>query len=230
MLHVDNFNNNILTNINFSLNDKENLTILGSNGAGKSTLAKLLCGIIYSESVETFNEKLHTISAKKRASLINYVPPKLEIFDEYISLREYLELGRLYSKLSVDKVLEILELTHLQNKRCISLSSGEAQLTLIASAILHGAKLTIFDEPTSNLDPQKTVMVAKILQSDMIQNRVIITHDLNFAHKLGYKTIYMLNGEILFFDTSENFFIDSNLEKLFNKSVKRVDDYFVVNL
>ena len=230
MLYVNNFNSNILTNINFSLEDKENLTILGSNGAGKSTLAKVLCGIVYSESVEIFGKGLHTLSAKKRASLINYVPPKLEMFDEYISLGEYLELSRLYSKLSVDEVMQFLGLSSLKNKRCIALSSGEAQLMLIASAILHNAKLSIFDEPTSNLDPQKTLRVAKILQSDKIQRRIVITHDLNIAYKLGYKILYMSKGEILFFDKSENFFTNSNLDKLFGKSIKRAGEYFAVNL
>lgn len=230
MLKITNFSNNILTNINFHLNESENLIILGSNGAGKSTLAKVLCAISYSDSVELFGKKLHGYNAKQRASLINYVPPKLEIFDEYISLREYLELSRLYYKLTVDEVLELLDLRTLKNKPCITLSSGEGQLSLIASSLLHNAKITIFDEPTANLDPKKMLKVAKILSSDKIQNRIIITHDLNFAHKLGYKILYMSGGAVEFFDTNEKFFEKSNLDKLFGTSIKQVEGYFVVNL
>lgn len=230
MLKITNFSNSILSEIDFHLKDGENLIILGSNGAGKSTLAKLLCGLTYSDSVELFSKKLHHLSAKKRAKLINYIPPKLDIFDEYLSLREYLELSRLYSELCVDDVLELLDLSELENKPCITLSSGEQQLSMLASSLLHNAKLTIFDEPTANLDPKKTLKVSKILKSDTIQNRIVITHDLNLAHKLGYKILYMEDGKIEFFGENENFFEDENLKKFFASSIKKVDEYFVVNL
>lgn len=230
MLRVKEFGNTILTDITFHIKEGENLIILGSNGAGKSTLARVLCGISLSDAVELFGKKLNDLSAKERAVIINYIPPKLEIFDEYISLREYLELSRLYSELSVDDVLELLELKALDDKACITLSSGEQQLSMLASSILHNAKLTIFDEPTANLDPQKTLKVAKILKSDRIQNRIIITHDLNLAFKLGYKILYMSNGKIEFFDENRKFFEASNLERFFGSSLKRIDDYFVVNL
>jgi len=230
MLRVKGFSNTILTNIDFHLNRDENLIILGSNGAGKSTLAKVICGITYSQSVKLFDKELHSFSAKNRAELINYVPPKLEIFDEYISLMEYLQLSRLHSELTIDEVLELLELKELVNKACITLSSGEQQLTLLASSLLHGAKLTIFDEPTANLDPKKTLKVAKILSGEKIQNRIIITHDLNLAHKLGYKILYISDGKIEFFDENKKFFKESNMDKLFGTSIKRIDDYFVVNL
>lgn len=230
MLKITEFGNNILTNINFHLNEGENLIILGSNGAGKSTLAKILCGISYSQAVELFGRELNSFSAKERSEFINYVPPKLEMFDEYLSLREYLELSRLYSKLTIDDVLELLELKALEHKPCITLSSGEQQLLLLASSLLHNAKLTIFDEPTANLDPKKMLKVAKILSGEKIQNRIIITHDLNLAHKLGYKIIYMSGGKIEFFDTNERFFEKANLDKLFGTSIKQIEGYFVVNL
>lgn len=230
MLKITEFSNSILTNINFNLSEGENLIILGSNGAGKSTLAKVLCALSHSDTVELFGKKLNMYNAKQRSLLVNYVPPKLEIFDEYISLREYLELSKLYSKLTVDEVLELLNLSALEDKPCITLSSGEGQLSLIASSLLHGAKLTIFDEPTANLDPKKMQKVAKILSGDKIQNRIIITHDLNLAHKLGYKILYMSNGAVEFFDTNEKFFEKANLDKLFGTSIKQIDGYFVVNL
>ncbi|TKI70968.1 ATP-binding cassette domain-containing protein [Sulfurimonas crateris] len=230
MLKITEFSNTILRDIDFHLNEGENLTILGSNGAGKSTLAKILCGISYSQAVELFGKKLHHFSAKERSEFINYVPPKLEMFDEYLSLGEYLELSSLYSKLTIDHVLELLELKALQHKPCITLSSGEQQLAMIASSLLHNAKLTIFDEPTANLDPKKSLKVAKILSGEKIQNRIIITHDLNLAHKLGYKIIYMLDGKIEFFDTNKRFFEVCNMDKFFGTSIKRIDDYFVVNL
>ncbi|MEA2099404.1 MAG: ABC transporter ATP-binding protein [Campylobacterota bacterium] len=230
MLHIDNFSNSILNDISFHLKEGENLLILGSNGAGKSTLAKILCGVVYSENVELFSFKLHNLNAKQRAEFINYIPPKLEIFDEYISLKEYLEISKLYSESSVGDALTLLDLSELKDKSCKNLSSGEQQLTMLASSILHNAKITIFDEPTANLDPKKTLKVYKILAGDYVQNRIIITHDLNLAYKLGYKILYIEDGKIAFFDENKKFFDDKNLKKFFGSSLKRVDDYFMVNL
>ena len=230
MLSVSSFDNYILSDISFSLKDDENLIILGSNGAGKSTLAKVLCGIISSDSVTLFEENLNDLSAKERSKLINYIPPKLEIFDEYISLKEYLNLSRLYSDLNVDEALSILDLKELKNKACKTLSSGEQQLTMLTSSILHNAKITIFDEPTANLDPKKTLKVYKILKSDKIKNRIIITHDLNLASKLGYKILYMQDGKIEFFDENRKFFEQNNLNKFFGSSLKSIDGHYMVNL
>jgi len=230
MLKVSDYSSNILHNINFHLKENENLIVLGSNGAGKSTLAKVLCGILDSDSVSIFEKNLHHLTAKDRAKQINYIPPKLEMFDEYISLEEYLGLSKLYSDSSVSELIELLGLVEIKNKSCNTLSSGEQQLTMIASAILHNAKITIFDEPTANLDPKKTLKVYEILRGDKIQHRIIITHDLNLAYKLGYKVLYILDGRIEFFDNNEEFFKNDNLHKLFGSALKRIDNYFVVNL
>ena len=230
MLSISNYNSNILHEINFHLNENENLIILGSNGAGKSTLSKVLCGILNSDSVKVFDQELHHLSAKDRARYINYIPPKLEIFDEYISTKEYLYLSKLYSDSNVDELIQLLGLDEIKEKSCKTLSSGEQQLTMIASSILHNAKITIFDEPTANLDPKKTLKVYEILKSEKIQNRIIITHDLNLAYKLGYKILYILDGQIEFFDKNAKFFEDSNLDKLFGSALKRIDSHFMVNL
>lgn len=230
MLRVEHFSNDILTDISFHLRDDENLIILGANGAGKSTLAKVLCGIIPSEKVTLFSQKFFHLSAKKRARIINYVPAKLEMFDEYITLKEYLELSILHSSMQVDEVMKLLALSELKNKVCKRLSSGEQQLTMLASALLHGAKLTIFDEPTANLDPQKTVKVYEILKSELIGQRVIITHDLNLAYKLGYKILYIQEGKVAFFDANEKFFESENLGHFFGKNIICVDGHYMVNL
>lgn len=230
MVRVSHCTNQILHDIDFTLGENENLIILGSNGAGKSTLAKLLCGLLPSENVEIFSKKLSHLSAKERSKLINYIPSKLDIFDEYISMREYLELSRLYSSHKVDEALALLSIEHLQNKTCKTLSSGEEQLTMLCSALLHNAAITIFDEPTANLDPQKTKQVFHFLQNDFNSQKIIITHDLNIAHKLGYKILYIKDGKIDFFGPNELFFEQENLNNVFGSSLKAIDGYYMVNL
>ena len=230
MLTVTDYSDKILNNINLKLNREENLLILGSNGAGKSTLAKLLCGINFSKEVEIDRSRLSTLSSKARSKKINYIPPRLEIFDEYITVREFLQLSKLYSSISIDEAIEILDLKALENSSCKTLSSGEQQRVLLTSSILHGAEITIYDEPTANLDPSRTVEVFKILQSNRLKSKIVITHDLTLAFRLGYKVIYMDRGEIVFNGDSNQFFQKSNLKDFFGDSLKRIDNYFMVNI
>ena len=229
MLRLNNYSNQILKNISFELKPKQNLLILGSNGAGKSTLAKALCGITPS-SVELFGRPLSNYTSKERTKLINYIPAKLEIFDEYITLGEYLDLSRLHTLLESKNLLKLLSIEHLKNKPCQQLSSGEQQLTMLATAVLHNAKITIFDEPTANLDPNKNRDVFSLLKSGLFQSKIIITHDLTLAYRLGYDVLFIKEGKIDFFGSSEEFFGSSNLDYYFGSSVKRVGEFLVVDL
>jgi len=229
VIQLSNYSDGILKNIHFELKPKENLIILGSNGAGKSTLAKVLCGIT-SSSLLMNGKPLTVYSSKERTKLINYVPAKLEIFDEYISLQEYLDLSRLHTLLESKNMLKLLNIAHLNDKPCQQLSSGEQQLTMLATAVLHNAKVTIFDEPTANLDPQKSRDIFSLLKSNIFQSKIIITHDLNLAYKLGYDVLFMKEGKIDFQGTSQSFFTESNLNHYFGASVVRVDEGVLMKL
>ncbi len=230
MLKCENYSSSILHNISFELQNK-NLIILGSNGAGKTTLAKVLCGITASSCVSIEDKNPSDIYGENRTELINYIPPKLEIYDDFMSVEEFLEINKLYTHKSIYEVLKLLNIEYTKNKKCKNLSSGEAQLLLLASAILHNAKYTIFDEPTSNLDPIKIKNSFQILQDEnMLQNKIIITHNLHLAYKLGFDILFIKDGKIAFYDTNEQFFSDENLHLFFSDSVKKYDDNIVVSL
>lgn len=232
MLEIKNYTNKIIKEISFKLNENENLVILGKNGAGKSTLAKALCGLIENENVYLNNEKISTLSYENRAKLINYIPPKFEIFDEYITLEEYLELSSIkeIDKEKIIKIIKLLKLEKLMGKSCINFSSGEKQLLLLASSLVHNAKLTIFDELTANLDINRVKEVFDIFTSDLLNQKIIITHNLDLAYYLKYKILYLEDGKIEFFDSCENFFDEKNIVKFYGNSIKKVDNHLVVNL
>jgi iron complex transport system ATP-binding protein len=216
MLKLDNFSNYILDDISLRI-DKKNLIILGSNGSGKTTLAKVLSGLFDTAIIDN--------------KLINYIPTKLDIFDEFMNVDEYLELSYLYGDMQKKDVMELLGIKDLQNKSAKSLSSGESQLVLLASAILHNAHYTLLDEPTANLDPQKMKKVFDLLKQDKIlHHKIIITHNLNLAYKLGFDIIYLKDGKIDFSGTSNQFFNQENLNTYFDKTVQIKDDTIVVDL
>ena len=232
MLKIKNYNSSILHEISFSLKENENLIILGENGAGKSTLAKVLSNLISNDKVELLGENISKISDLKRTQLINYIPPKLSIFDEYVTLREFLELSFIgnVNNQKIDEVIKLLNLRKLEDKYCKSFSSGEKQLLLLASAIMHNAQITIFDELTANLDISRLKEVFEIFNSDLLKQKIIITHNLDLAYALKYKVLFLSDGIIQFFGEHDEFFSNQNLKKFYNNTIMKLDNHLVVNL
>ncbi|MEA2019524.1 MAG: ATP-binding cassette domain-containing protein [Campylobacterota bacterium] len=214
MLKLNNYSNYILKDISLEINSK-NLIILGSNGAGKTTLAQAFI------DTKDLND----------TKLLNYIPNSLDIFDEFITVSEFLKLSSLHSTHTIDEVLEKLEINYLKDKSSKHLSSGESQLVLVASAILHNAKYTILDEPTSALDPKKIKMVYKLLNNnDTLKYKIIITHNLNLAYKLGYDILFIEDGKIKFNGTNNDFFDKNNLIEFFENSVIKTNNNILVDL
>ncbi len=221
-LKIDNLSNFYLKNISFELND-ENLVILGFNGSGKTTLAKSIVNLL--ENSQIYIDNILVSKLKNREKLLNFTPSYLDIFDEYIIVEEFLNLNlNINSNFSILEILEALDILYLKNRYLKALSSGEAQLILFASAILQNAYFSIFDEPTANLDSSKNIKIYNMLNS--FKNfKIVITHDINLAYKLNYRTIFMQNGEIIY----DGVTLFENLELIFGNSIKRVNDYFVIN-
>ena len=232
MLEINNYNSSILHEISFKLEDNENLIILGENGAGKSTLAKVLSNLIENNKVKIFNENINKIDDLKRASLVNYIPPKLSIFDEYITLREFLELSFISSvdNEKINKIIKLLNLKKLENKYCKSFSSGEKQLLLLASSIIHDAEITIFDELTANLDISRLKEVFDIFNGDLLNQKIVITHNLDLAYALKYKVLFLKDGIIEFFGSHDEFFDNKNLKRFYKDTIRKLDNHLVVNL
>ncbi len=231
MLGITDYSDGVLHDISFTLGEGENLVIIGANGTGKSTLARVLCSLIDNRSVTIDGEPLHRIPRKERKKLINYVPAELEIFDPYLSVTEFLELAFEGEAGEIARILEALDISHLSLKPCRELSSGESALVLIASALVHGARCTILDEPTANLDPRRTKAIYELLRTTgRLESRIIITHDLNLAKKLGYRLLYLHDGAIEYLGDSESFFEPENLRNYFGDSLKVVGEHVVVDL
>lgn len=232
MLHVDNLSYQILKHVSFSLEQNHNLTILGSNGSGKTTLAKAICHLVHNDSVRIKDQNVAHLTAGQRAHYLNFIPAKLSIYDEYLTVWDYLKLNILQEEHAdhLDTVLDLLKIAHLKNSRCHKLSSGESALLLIAGAMIHQALYTILDEPTANLDQAKKVTVYQLLKnSPHFQNKIIITHDLNLAYKLGYSILFLEEGEVHYYGECEPFFESNHLKNCFGNAVKNVDGNFVVN-
>ncbi|MEW5831749.1 MAG: ABC transporter ATP-binding protein [Campylobacterota bacterium] len=228
-LSVDNLSTPFLKGISFAVHD-ENAVILGSNGAGKTTLAKALVGLYETSSVRVEGEKLASLGSGRRAQLLNFVPSGLDVFDEYIDAEAFLNLSLLNGSTpdDLETVMARLDITGIRNTPCRCLSSGESQLLLFAGGLLHNARLTIFDEPTANLDSDKKIKLFRMLKEHP-GRKIIITHDLNLAYRLGYRILYLREGELVFDGSATDFFEEGRFRSLFGDSICRVGGHFAVN-
>ncbi len=214
----------ILDDINLKIN--KHLSILGSNGSGKSTLAKAICNLItYNGEIQINNTNIKDISPKEMAKNISYIPPKLNIYDSFITVEEFVLQGRFPYKKSffnydvkdkkiTKQTLEFLKIQHLKNHSVSSLSSGEQQLTLIAQALTQQSKIIIFDEPTANLDPHNSKIIADFIKGLKEYHQIIlITHDLNLASFIGSEVLFIKDFKTKSY--KDNFFNNDSLEELY---------------
>ncbi|MGJ0337470.1 ATP-binding cassette domain-containing protein [Aliarcobacter cryaerophilus] len=233
MLELKNFTNFILKDISFILEKSENLLILGENGAGKSTLAKVLSNLLPSSNLFFESKNIKDLSSYDRAKYINYIPSRFEIFDEYLNVLEYLKLSIIEEKNieDIEKIISLLKLEDLKLNSCVDLSSGEQQLLLLASALLHNAKITIFDELTANLDLNRVKDVFDILNSSLLSQKIVITHNLDFAYALkDFKVLFLQKGSLNFFGSHSEFFIQENLNRFYGENLKLLDSHLVLDL
>ncbi len=216
---------------NISQKFPKHLSILGANGSGKSTLAKALCHLTpYRGIILLDNKRVERYSAKALAKKIAYIPTKLEFYDEFLTVGEFVLLGRFAHKESffdytqkdkeiAQNYIKLLGLQHFSRQRLNSLSSGETALVLIAQALTQESQIIIFDEPTANLDPKNAKIVAKHIK-DLKQTHqtVLITHDIHLAHFINNPVLFLKNKTAHYFE--EYFFTDENLSKLYDVPIK----------
>ena len=217
-------NKNILNNV--TLEVQNHLSILGANGSGKSSFAKALSGLIeYDGSIEIDAQNIKTLTPNARAKLLSYIPTKLELYDKLITVEEFVLLGRFPYKESlfsyakkdydiVNEMLEFLGIAHLAKHTIAELSSGEQQLTLIAQALTQQSKIIIFDEPTANLDPKNSKIIAQHIKALKKEHTIIlITHDLHLAAFIDSQVLFIKEHSARLYE--KEFFSDTMLEKLY---------------
>ncbi|MFH0735823.1 MAG: ABC transporter ATP-binding protein [bacterium] len=220
-----------LSGINFSIIEKEFISILGANGSGKSTLLKIIAGILkQNEGTIFINEKDKKLySINQLAKIIAYVPQLF--FSVYpFSVYEIVMMGRTpylnmfgyENKNDKEIVLEMLNkvgIYHLRNKGINEVSGGEAQRAYIARALVQKPKIILLDEPNSHLDIKNEIYLFGLLDSLRINENlsiVIITHHLNLANYYSTRVVLFKDGKIIMDGKPDSVLIDENLINTFS--------------
>jgi iron complex transport system ATP-binding protein len=186
--------------------------LLGPNGCGKTTLLKLLCGVLRPRTGRVLlgDRPLTAMTRRELARHVAVVPQETHPAFEY-SVTEMVMMGRhphlgpfqLEGPADFDVAREALEATgtaHLASRNYMTLSGGEKQRVIIASALAQATKILLLDEPTASLDLGYQLEIAGLLAR---LNRarqvtmVLATHDLNLAASLCDRLVVMRGGRVL---------------------------------
>lgn len=174
------------------------IALVAPNGAGKSTFSRCLCGL---EKKFKGQVKINGQLWKNRQLLKNCYMVMQDVNHQLFceTVADEVQLGmRSENSSDVERVLEMLDLSHLRERHPMSLSGGQKQRVAIASAILAGKEILIFDEPTSGLDFRHMEQTAALLSSlKGNQTVLIVTHDPELIQRCCDHIVCIENGTVI---------------------------------
>lgn len=199
-----------LDDVNFKIEEKDFVSIVGKSGAGKSTIIKLLIG----EEKPTKGKVMfgdYDVNKLKSRNLPKFRRHIGVIFQDFrlLSGKTAFEnvafalevAGRPQQEIKeyVPQALEMVGLSDKMNNFSKELSGGEKQRVAIARAMINHPDVLIADEPTGNLDPINSAEIIKLLLKINELGTIIIlaTHNKDVINDLSRRVISLDSGRII---------------------------------
>jgi len=212
-LQVTRANRQILAVDELSIRKGETLAVVGPNGAGKSTLLLALAGLLRPDHGSIVIEGVPVVPAqdlayRRRIGLVLPAPLLLStsVFGNVAAGLRFRGVGAAETRERVDHWLERLAIAHLRDRPAGQLSSGEAQRTSLARALVLDPQLLLLDEPFVALDSTTRAQLLddfEQLRMEAPTTRVLVTHHLHEAVRLGDRLAILLDGRIRQCDVPE---------------------------
>lgn len=195
----------LLRQLDLTAHKNEILAVLGPNGAGKTSFMKTIACLQTPRHGSIYLDKtsIRNLTPSQRARHIAYLPQHTP--SSVITVFEAILLGRMpYLRFRascldisfVEDILIRLDIEHLAQRSCHSLSGGELQKVLIGRALAQDPQVLLLDEPVNHLDLANQIEVLHLLL-ELTQDKGLITlvvlHDLNLALRFA-KRYLLLDG------------------------------------
>lgn len=204
--------------------------LLGPNGSGKSTFLKILSGVLspVEGHVTLAGRPLASLSRREIARRIAVVPqethPAFEFtVIEMVMMGRHPFLGAFQLEgprdlRAAEDALESTGSTHLAGRAFSTLSGGEKQRVVIASALAQSMDVLLLDEPTAALDLGSQLEIAALLaglQRTRGMTLVLATHDLNLAASLCDSVVMLHGGVVVAAGRTDDVLSEANVRALY---------------
>jgi iron complex transport system ATP-binding protein len=187
----------------------EFVAIAGPNGAGKSTLLNIMAGLRRGYSGQCLFEGNEVAKWPRNAFArkVSVVPQTVRIEFPFTAEQVVL-MGRspfadaMFESEDdvrhVERAMELTETTYFRNRDFQTLSGGEKQRVILASALAQTPMALLLDEPTTYLDIEHQISLYRLLRDLAAQGVLVITitHDLNLASTFSSRIVLLRSGEV----------------------------------
>jgi general L-amino acid transport system ATP-binding protein len=200
----------VLKDISLSVSEKEIIVICGPSGSGKSTFIRCINHLeTYQEgSISIFGQALE--NNKTAPGIIrDNIGMLFQSFNlfPHLTILKNCTLGPIWLRRTpeakaIEQSMALLErvgIADLAYRYPGQISGGQQQRVAIARSLAMNPKIMLFDEPTSALDPEmiKEVMDVMIDLAQSGMTMLCVTHEMQFAHEVANRIIFMTDGEIV---------------------------------
>ena len=195
-----------LCGVSLDIREGEFFTLLGPSGCGKTTLLRMIAGFNSIEGGDFYfgEKRINDVPAHKRD--IGMVFQNYAIFP-HLTVRENVAYGLKARKVPkaqigprVNEALELVQISHLADRKPNELSGGQQQRVALARAFVIEPSVLLMDEPLSNLDAKLRVQmrsVIKKLQRRLGLTTIYVTHDQEEALAISDRIAVMKDGHIM---------------------------------
>jgi len=194
-----------IDNLSFTLNEGENIALIGENGAGKTSLLLAIAGILETENgtiqLDGIPLNKKTLNEFRKQIGLVFQNPDDQLFmpliydDIAFGCRNF-GLAEEQVKIKVDEIIARLNISHLRNRSSLKLSSGEKRMAAIATVLAMNPSVLMFDEPTAFLDPKARRTLVETLKK-LPHAKIIATHDMAFVSEVCDSVIVLKDGRIM---------------------------------
>ena len=198
----------VLRDLNFTVDKGQLFCVLGGNGVGKSTTLKVVSHILKQQRGKvTVNGTLAMLPQNPQALFT-----EISVEDE---MMEALHDSRESDEVKVRKVLDMLgtmEITHLRKSHPYDLSGGEQQRLALGKVLLLDPEIILLDEATKGLDPFFKISLARVLKklTDAGKTLFMVSHDIEFCAEYADTCAMFFDGQIVSVGKPHEFFPGNN--------------------
>ncbi len=196
----------IIRGIDLDIAPGEFTVFVGPSGCGKSTLLRMIAGLeaITDGDLRIDGDRVNDVPAAKRGIAMVFqsyaLYPHMTVYKNLAFGLETAGYKRDEIERRVKAAAEILQITHLLQRRPKALSGGQRQRVAIGRSIVRDPKIFLFDEPLSNLDAelrvQMRVEITK-LHERLGNTMIYVTHDQVEAMTMADKIVVLRGGEVM---------------------------------